>query len=121
MQKEIEKKAFDFSNIQVSLVLVIVAVAAVGSFMFFLTNERAEIYKKLDRTDAKIVQLEEAFARFAASVEKLSQTLEARTQSRFTQQDYIIGCLKHAILNPEFKCIYSPTTIEWATVVRKSD
>lgn len=98
-----DERRLDVRNIWMNAATIVAVVGMAIYFTWALSGERTLIYAQIGDNAEKIDRL-------AKSIDQLVTKLDSGTEKRFTKEAWMIECLRHQILNPDWKCEYAPAS-----------
>lgn len=110
-----EHRMLKISSIYMPLAMVVSVIAGAIYFTNLVSTERSAIYSEIGGVRNEVSKLAETVERFIVSTDR---RLAEGTNDRYTRHNYVIDCLKHQILNPEWTCLYGPKA-GWVATIKK--
>lgn len=107
-----ERKMVKMQSVYIPVTLFIGIIGSVIWTSWLVFSDRATVYSRINNVDRSVQQLTEA-------VKTISERIDKPQTSYLSRQDYVIGCLNHQILNPEWFCQYGPMK-PWVARVKKA-
>ena len=122
----------DASRLTINIIYVIALVGSVAGIMFSVTNERNNIYNKIDSSrqemQQQLVKVSNTLTNIQSVMERFNSQLKNGTDDRYTRKDAALDCAKSALSNPGFIChnplspepqFYSSGLGKWETRVKR--